>query len=50
VCPRRGNKMRFIGQIDSFEFNGKDNPNRKDYGRQTVHVWRRWNDLCLVLL
>jgi hypothetical protein len=24
-------KMSFIGQIDSFEFNGQENPNRKDY-------------------
>jgi len=30
-CPGCGKRLHLVGQIDSFEFNGKDNPNRKDY-------------------
>jgi hypothetical protein len=31
-CPQCFSKMHFVAQIDSFEFNGDENPNRKDYG------------------
>jgi hypothetical protein len=30
MCPSCRKKMSFLGQIDSFEFDGKDNPNRTD--------------------
>jgi hypothetical protein len=33
-CPECSAKMHFVGQIDSFEYNGKNNPNRKDYGQE----------------
>jgi hypothetical protein len=31
-CPHCFSAMHFVAQLDSFEFNGDDNPNRKDYG------------------
>jgi hypothetical protein len=30
-CPKCTKRMHFVGQIDSFEFNGKNNPHRKEY-------------------
>ena len=30
TCPSCRKKMSFVGQIDSFEFDGRDNPNRRD--------------------
>jgi hypothetical protein len=46
-CPECYTKMHFVGQIDSFEYNGKNNPNRKDYGQAEfmfgdvgmIYVW-----------
>jgi hypothetical protein len=32
TCERCFQPLHFVAQIDSFEFNGRDNPNRKDYG------------------
>jgi hypothetical protein len=45
--------MHFVAQIDSFEFNGKHNPNRKDYGDEQfmfgdvgmIYIWFCFN--CL---
>jgi hypothetical protein len=47
VCPICRKKMRFIAKIDSFEFNGKDNPKAKKYGDEQfmfgdagmIYVW-----------
>ena len=32
TCPGCFQPMHFVAQLDSFEFNGKANPNRQDYG------------------
>ena len=32
TCPQCFQRMHFIAQIDSFEFKGTHNPNRKDHG------------------
>jgi hypothetical protein len=34
TCPRCFRPMHFVAQIDSFEFNGKDNSNRQPYGEE----------------
>lgn len=47
TCPGRQKRMSLVGQVDSFEFNGKDNPNCKNYGDERfmfgdvgmIHVW-----------
>jgi hypothetical protein len=31
-CPDCYATMHFVAQIDSFEYNGEGNPNRRDYG------------------
>jgi hypothetical protein len=31
-CPQCFGPLHFVAQIDSFEFNTENNPNRKDYG------------------
>lgn len=31
MCPQCLQRMHFVAQLDSFEFNAKNNPNRKDY-------------------
>ncbi|HEX8916172.1 MAG TPA: hypothetical protein VF796_27735 [Humisphaera sp.] len=46
-CPHCFAAMHFVAQIDSFEFNGDDNPNRKDCGDEQfmfgdvgmIYVW-----------
>jgi len=43
--------MHFVAQLDSFEFNGENNPNRKDYGDEQfmfadvgmIYVWFCFN-------
>jgi len=45
-----GNKMRFIGQIDSFQFSRRDNANRKDDGDKQFLFGYVEMDLRLVLL
>ena len=53
-CRECGHKMHFIAQIDSFEFNGENNPNRKNYGEEQymfgdagmLYVWFCFN--CLI--
>ena len=46
-CSACGHRMHFVAQLDSFEFNGENNPNRKDYGDEQfmfadvgmIYVW-----------
>jgi len=53
TCPQCFRRMHFVAQIDSFEFNGENNPNRKDYGDEQfmfgdvgmIYVWFCFN--CL---
>jgi hypothetical protein len=50
-CKSCGHKMHFVAQLDSFEFNGENNPNRKDYGDEQfmfadvgmIYVWFCFN-------
>ena len=47
TCPHCFQRMHFIAQIDSFEFDGTNNPNRQDYGDEhfmfgdvgMIYVW-----------
>jgi hypothetical protein len=53
-CGECGQKMHFVAQIDSFEFNHDNNPNRKDYGDEQymfgdvgiIYVWFCFNCLA----
>jgi hypothetical protein len=46
-CPKCHSPMHFVAQLDSFEFNGDNNPNRRDYGGEhfmfgdvgMIYVW-----------
>jgi hypothetical protein len=46
-CPQCFGPLTFVAQIDSFEFNGENNPNRRDYGDEQfmfgdvgmIYVW-----------
>jgi hypothetical protein len=54
ACPQCFQPMHFVAQIDSFEFNDDNNPNRKDYGDAQfmfgdvgmIYVWFCFN--CLM--
>jgi hypothetical protein len=47
MCPRCRRRMHSVAQIDSFEFNGNNNPHRKEYGDEQfmfgdvgiIYVW-----------
>ena len=53
ACPQCFGKMHFVAQIDSFEHNDENNPNRKDYADAQfmfgdvgmIYVWFCFN--CL---
>jgi hypothetical protein len=46
-CPQCFALMTFVAQIDSFEYNGENNPNRRDYGDEQfmfgdagmIYIW-----------